>query len=76
MFDSIKNFAASLDGKSLAIGAVLGAVTLGAVSVAYCAFSGKDEDKPIEPEAPKAESQTETETQPAEDKPADESATA
>lgn len=72
MFDSIKNFAASLDGKSLAIGAVLGAVTLGAVSVAYCAFSGKDEDKPVEPEAPKAE----TETQPAEDKPADESATA
>lgn len=72
MFDSIKNFAASLDGKSLAIGAVLGAVTLGAVSVAYCAFSGNAEDKPVEPEAPKAE----PEVQPTEDKPADESTAA
>lgn len=69
MFDSIKSFASSLDGKSLALGAVLGAVALGVVSVTYCAFTGKDEDKP---KAPKAEPEVQPEAKPAEDKPADE----
>lgn len=54
MFDSIKDFASSLDGKSLAIGAVLGAVLLGTVSVAYAVCTNKSD---AEPEAPKADDQ-------------------
>lgn len=43
MFESIKTFTTSLDGKSLGVGAVLGAATLALASVAYAYFT----DKPV-----------------------------
>ncbi len=42
MFDSIKSFASSLDGKSLGVGAVLGATTLAVAAIAYNRFFGTD----------------------------------
>ena len=72
MFDSIKSFAASLDGKSMGVGAVLGASTLAVAAIVYNRFFNDDVVIEVpETEAPKAKADEPVVDVEAEAKPAD-----